>query len=321
MLIAKEDLSKYKPKSGKIIKLECDYCHCIFDITIRNRHKQHKKLAKDCCKQCSHIKQKEINQHKYWTHEEIEILKNNYPTCDSLCNIGINKSISSISNYARYLGLYKTKTLISKNARKNMNHDFFSEYNTDTAYYAGLIAGDGSISKYRHLDIAMTDKECIYGLCSYIKYTDKVRIRIPKTTNRIPSYRLSVKSEKMCDDLSKYWNINHNKSLTLLPPPINSQSRDIILSFIVGYIDADGWIYMQKDGRLNLGICGTLPFVEWIKNQLLIDNKIHRTKTKEIYKTEVHGPKAIKLYNMLKLVKTPDRMIRKWKFDFSGKDI
>jgi hypothetical protein len=58
-----EDLSRY---SKAIIKVECDYCgeeyDKIYHALITERHKR--KIKKDCCKNCKHIKIKEAHENK-----------------------------------------------------------------------------------------------------------------------------------------------------------------------------------------------------------------------------------------------------------------
>ncbi len=312
-----EDISKYSQYSHKMAKVLCDYCQKQYIVQIKARYYGSHILAKDACKDCKTKKSYEVRGLKghIWTDEEVDILKNKYQTCKNLSLIGINRSIKSIVNKAQKYGLIRDIHLANRTKGIDLNFDYFSDYNINSANIAGLIASDGNVFN-KMLRISMIDYECVNEVYKQLNYKSLPIIVIPRMINSQKTYLASLQSTKICSDLKQYWNIVPKKSLILQPPPIEHLSLDIILSFIIGLIDGDGWIYTTKRNEFKLGFCGSKPIVEFVAKYLNIKNKIY--KSQSIFAFNTQGKTSIPIYNRLKQVETPIKMYRKWKFNFDA---
>ena len=126
----------------------------------------------------------------------------------------------------------------------------------------GFIAADGSIGRgynRRQLSIAISWRD--------VRHLQKFRDLIcpDKPIRRYfkgeqSTAKLVINSPVVISDLDTIYNITSGKSLTLLPP--NITDRELILSYIVGYIDGDGNIRPQRGG---IRITATLQMAEWVK--------------------------------------------------------
>ena len=154
--------------------------------------------------------------------------------------------------------------------------DYFNTPNVDNCYWAGFIAADGCLVQGKKINdksvkicISNKDKDLLLAFKRDVRYDGEIKTK-EYSTLTIFGVR------EWHENLKKYWNITTNKTLTLVPPNLNSNS---ILSraFIRGYIDGHGGISNVKQRQsfiLRFNVCGTLPMVKWIRSNIGIDNKI-----------------------------------------------
>lgn len=202
----------------------------------------------------------------------------------------------------------------------SVNEDTFKNYDSVTAYWAGLIAADGNIFKRSlTLSAAEKDKESLNKFKDFIKAENPISCYTIQDKYR--SCQLVISSKVICDDLTRLWNITPKKSLTLQPPPI--EDVNLIDAYIVGYIDGDGSTGLYKSKRQDkicITIIGTLELCTWIKNRFetiigkSIKNvckyhpKISNVNTYRIYVSDKNARKLFLHYYNIKLPRLP----RKW---------
>lgn len=112
-----------------------------------------------------------------------------------------------------------------------VNHNAFRIITEDSAYWAGILAGDGSVSN-NIISLCMKDLEHIEKFKHFMNSLHAI-------FTRNGSYGISFTSAKACGDLKK-WGITENKSLNL---EITNQALLYNSNFLRGVVDADGCIY------------------------------------------------------------------------------
>lgn len=258
-----------------------------------------------------------------WSIEEVEFLKKVYGTMSTVeISKVLNRPVTSVQNKLKTVILNKNKqitsNIMSYAAIKFDKNEFFFENITEkSAYYAGLLAADGYITKTNNgIDITLhkQDKHILEEFAKDINYNGTIKFKRKKYV------KLFLFSKKLVQDLYTIYNITNKKSLTLIAPNLIKPSQK--LAFIKGYLDGDGCIYLTSgDNRLAIGFVGTQKMLEWIKNEFDIltpENNIANvvmapTKSgNPLFRYIITGKRAEKIYNILFKLKTP-YLIRKWK--------
>jgi hypothetical protein len=252
---------------------------------------------------------------KFWTKKEDDYLKDNYGKISSVIIAKIlgRKSRKYITKRANKLGLnFPAYERISQR-RNNINQYYFDYPNMDNSYYAGFIAGDGYIHG-NLLDITLADKdvEILYKLKSDIACDYKITTKRAENVNWSDKVSLRIYSKRITIKLFDVFNIGERKSFSLLPP--KNLTNEQALSYIIGLIDADGWIYYTKENYICFGICGTKEILIWINDILFKNYKISTNirSAGKIYKLTRTGSKAIDICKELMKVNTPHKLSRKW---------
>ena len=187
---------------------------------------------------------------------------------------------------------------VMPNGKKSINDNFFNIIDTSQkAYWLGFFYADGYVSDTRNtIDLCLkeSDKEHLEKfkkiLNSNHKISEKKNILNGK---EFYSYRISIRSKALNDDLKKHGCIN-NKSLVCTFPNVD---ENLLPDFIRGYFDGDGCIYFDKRSKrilpkINMS-CGSRKFISSlqnilndkfnIKSNLYIDRNIYSLR---IYKEE-----------------------------------
>ena len=205
--------------------------------------------------------------------------------------------------------------------RYNKISDFFENPTIRNSYWAGFIAADGNINdKINAISIKLKSTDDIIlkkfqedighdGQIYY--YTERGKHSATLRINNAKTY---------FTHLEKHWNITARKSLTLLPPNLENE---LALSYIVGYIDGDGYIGITKNNncktsKLELTILGTEKLLSWIGNTLYeYENKNLYIVSKicckgNYFRLSYISNRAYKILKLLQDVETPFRLERKW---------
>lgn len=200
------------------------------------------------------------------------------------------------------------------------DENYFSIPNINNTYWAGFWAADGCVSQdyCEILTLSNKDKEHLEKFRNDIKLSKEIRVFFRKDEKAIREYcSLTVYSKQWKEDLNKNYNITPKKTLTLQPP--NITDKYLIDAFIIGYIDGDGSIGLDKNNKIYLQIVGTKKVLEWMQNrfsEIISCNNKNMTSgciipTKKVFTFRIsHDPALILLkhFNTINVYK----MARKW---------
>lgn len=207
------------------------------------------------------------------------------------------------------------------------NENFFETPNLINCYYAGFIAADGNISKDNKVlsfGLSIKDVSILENLKSHIESNTKIRYGIIR--NKFKYCTLCISSEKICSDLYKNFNITPRKSLTLIPP--NISDKNLIDSFICGYIDGDGSIFIssnksRKRESINISMLGTKEILMWIKKRFeeilnnttgnLLHKKEHADNT---FSYKIADKKGREIFKHFYQIDVP-KLYRKWSKEYN----
>ena len=123
------------------------------------------------------------------------------------------------------------------------------------------------------------------------------------------------KASKWIDDLDKIWNIRPLKTFDLKPPPI--KNLKIVMSYLSGLIDGDGWICFGKEAVPGLSVMGTKELMTWVKQVFdyltpgYTRSNLYATSSKNIYVYSIHGVRAYLIWKMFMALDI-HRLSRKW---------
>lgn len=249
-----------------------------------------------------------------WTTEENTYLIENY---GKISSVEIAKFLGrnnrkNINKHARKLGIKFPENERISQRRHYLNLRYFDIPNIENSYYAGFIAGDGWISNdLVDITIAEKDIDILYNFKKDIACDYDVKIIEKQQEGWSNKASLRIYSKYIVSKLLNVFNIGEKKSFTLSHPNLND---DCSLSYIIGLLDADGWIYYTSDNYLQLGICGTKEILTWINFIFIKEFGISAniTPNGSIYSWKITGKRAIILGNELMKIKTPFRLPRKW---------
>jgi len=240
---------------------------------------------------------------RQWSEEEDNQIKEKYGKI-KISEFSLDRTNRAIQCRASLLGV--VGDMVTAKRIHSINERAFRGVNNESAYWAGVLASDGTIYQNR-VSLECVDKDLVEGLRSFLGYSGKIGSRTRE--GRKTSYYIKVNNINIVEDLKRIWNITSQKSKTLQPPKINK----CIKPFIIGCIDGDGWVYRNNRGRLLLGCCGTHSLMEWVSKHLDYKNKIYQnSKCKHVYKIEFSGRFAEDKLKELLTIKTPHKLKRKW---------
>lgn len=177
------------------------------------------------------------------------------------------------NNIKRKSEVFKINKL-NKIQYKKLNtpiYNYFSDIDTEQkAYYLGLIASDGSVSdrskKYKNsqntLQITLKSDDG-YVLEYFHKELNTKRVCYKNSIKNTRTFQIA--SNKICNDLSKYGIIfNKTWNMNIVNVPYK-----FISSFLLGYFDGDGSIYINKNkntiASTNISISGTESSIKSIR--------------------------------------------------------
>lgn len=205
-----------------------------------------------------------------WSSEEISKLKQlmGIMSFEKMTNQFSKRTKMSLVHKADKLGL-------SNNYHPRQyyfNEEFWKELDLINCYFGGYLAADGYIDK-RSVLLSLSTKDLSVSeeLKRVSGYTGPIKTYFRKNYKKETLKRVSTLGintvGRWITDLEKHFNIVPAKSLILKPPQLLNDL--LIFSYLIGYIDGDGWIILKKDGRPILGIVsGSYNLIYWIKNFL-----------------------------------------------------
>ena len=265
-----------------------------------------------------------LSKRKYWTKIEEQYLKDFYGILFAVeIAEDLKRTSKAIRKKARKLKLssnlkYKPR-IYKRGTIHSCEQKFFSRPNILNCYYAGFIAADGCIvdtargQKTLQIILNKKDRIVLENLKKDIKYTGVITEF--KKRNEVT---LQIKSDSICDDLYKNFNITPRKSLTLNPPKGLSKKQE--LSFLVGLIDGDGSIHIITPKNpnhkpfLGFGLAGSKDIIKWASNIFHKELKVNKNtfrRQQKIYSYQSSHRQAKLILKPLSKIKVP-KLDRKW---------
>lgn len=223
--------------------------------------------------------------------ETLELYNNYYVNGISSCKLA--EMFGHTHKY--YLNAFHKEGLEVRNNKINsrkytVNHNYFNKIDShEKAYWLGFIYADGYISstngKRFGLSLAIKDKEHLEKLKNCLESNYPVNEFEQHCGYSVGSKycRLLISSDSIYDNLLKYGVYEHKTNI-LESPNIDEQFYP---SFILGYFDGDGSIFLNKAKFpfYSINIVGTdniLTFIHnYFLNNKLVDKNINIEKRKE----------------------------------------
>ncbi len=200
--------------------------------------------------------------------------------------------------------------------------------------WAGYLAADGCISDKGRLalGIASKDRTHVEDLIRYMGFTGRIYDYVRpykdlkvKKYGKISTYAgvlhtssVQIQCPAVCVQLATHWNITPRKTHTLIPP--NLTDDRLIVAYLSGFIDGDGWIVEDKSTahtQYNIGVMGTTEMMTWVK--VTFDRLVGGTDRAALQPTEStnicdYKVSGVKVYWLAKLFLSLDvpRLERKW---------
>lgn len=215
------------------------------------------------------------------------------------------KSLYSKYNISRntlYVILERNGVKPNKNIQHIYNNDIFSNVNSESAYWLGVLFTDGCIvhvkDKGARIVLNTKDKE---HLEEFVKFLDikpsldvKTRTHIDKLNNRYYSYVVTFNNNQIANDIEGY-GYNTEKP-----------SKEIInnIDFWRGVIDGDGCISVKNERNyLSVGMCGSFnlcdSFLRFCSQHHTVNTHVNKIKNKNAWQCQINGKIAEEIVKLL----------------------
>lgn len=164
--------------------------------------------------------------------------------------------------------------LRKKTPKLKVNHNFFSEYNEFSCYWAGFILADGYVRTNKRntlvIKLKKDDNVHLENFKRDIEYIGDVKIKNNYSV-------LTISSSKIINDLKENFDITTKKSLTCF---VSEKIPLIYMKhYIRGYFDGDGSI--TKTTTETISFLGTEKTLNYIRNYFFSYCKI-KLRSKDI---------------------------------------
>lgn len=224
--------------------------------------------------------------------------------------IDLYKSGKSSMSIGKELGIsqktilaYLKKSNVEIRSRiNNVDENYFSSIDTqEKAYLLGYLFADSCVrynTTKRYYGVRLKIHEKDIHILEFMKKEMNCDNSVFKKESGTNCISLTISSKKIAEDLIKL-GCTPKKSLTLKFPKINNE---YINSFILGYFDGDGSIYLYKN-QIHFKLLGTLSFLSSISKYFEsygVLYKVEKYPSSNIYQYRVFSKKSIeKIYNIL----------------------
>lgn len=181
---------------------------------------------------------------------------------------------------------------------KTINHNAFSEYTAQSAYWAGFLAADGSIRitpkglKAVRVYLSIKDLGHLQKLKSFLRSEHKI-----STPTKYMRCSLEFVSAQIYDDLHSKYNLTPKKSMTYAFP--TQVPEEFLPHFMRGYFDGDGCLcesFINKNSLMAsymVTIIGTQDFVA--NCSMVVEPHLSRPIR---YRPSTHTNGTTKIFNL-----------------------
>ena len=201
------------------------------------------------------------NSYQIWSYEEIELLKELYPsyknTNEELCN-QFGREWCAIKSKARKLGLPSRPR-----KRYEVESDYFDIIDTDIkAYLLGFFFADGNVngSGWFKLDLSIKDIEIVELFRNEIAPDAQIK----EYSNGIVTF--SINDVYLCNSMIKYGIVTNKGDQLTWPTELPEKFS---IPFIMGYFDGDGTLCINKrSNRWQWGVLGCYDLLKGMKDRI-----------------------------------------------------
>lgn len=261
-----------------------------------------------------------IRKNIRWTKEEEELLKFHWENSDmeTLLNALPNRTYSQMMQKAQIL---KVTSKVKRKRQGSLN--FLDNLTKNSAYWWGFIMADGHLSPRGELCICLSGKDQDYlkVLANHLKCKTTLRIKSSGySEDKTEFIDLRIQDKKFQE---KWYSIlEYTNPKTYNPPKLDIfYTKDLLIYFLIGFIDGDGsiWISNQSDtchGSIALRIEVHPSWEDRFKELFSKIEEFYnikfniRTSSKGYIKAEIASRKDLE--NLSKYIDDCDYMPRKW---------
>ncbi|MBT3328303.1 MAG: hypothetical protein HN396_18930 [Gemmatimonadales bacterium] len=259
------------------------------------------------------IKQKasdlDLTPKRQWSAREITTLRANYGrlTYAEMAPLLPGRTPHSINLKCHFLGLAasgKGKGPQRRYLRQLARDDrFFDDPNPVASYWAGFLAADGCLYGPPRRVVTMTLQRRDRGVLEQLR-TD-TRFEGTIKTDSYNRVRLVVSSAgEWLRGLEHNYNLTPRKTFTLTPPTglgtVNARC------YLVGLIDGDGHMRVNRDGRMIFALVGTEEVMNWSREIFAEIEPEHprsagvfQAKGENVFRYNVSGARVVKILQTL----------------------
>lgn len=181
--------------------------------------------------------------------------------------LGISQN--TIAYRCREYGIDKSTKWVGRKRQYSLDEKYFELIDTpEKAYWVGFLAADGYVNSSKgilELGLQRQDESHIKKFAKAINTNKPIYQKDSKYNGKkYPSSLLRINSHKMVNDLNAL-GIIERKSLIYSPPTENQIDKGLIKYWILGYLDGDGSISIDKNKRYSLSFVGTMKTLSFIQ--------------------------------------------------------
>lgn len=243
----------------------------------------------------------------------VELYKQGKGTCNIAKDTDLNRW--TVLQYVKSAGLNPQR--ITRPYKNTFNIKYFSEYNKETAYWAGFIMADGNIRDkepkyYLQIGLSEKDKGHLKKFAEAINFTGTLY-----EYEKGKAVSIQVRGRWFIEDLLNKYGIVERKSLIACFP--KDLPKDLYSHFIRGYFDGDGSINSIKNK--------SSPVVSFVGCEYIIETMrdiLHDTLNLSIYNDPNHKAPlhSVKNPKVKQFAYSGDnaRKILQWLYDGSTED-
>ena len=256
---------------------------------------------------------------KPWTAQETETLISFYgqKLTAQVSELLPGRTVVAIALKANSLHLKANRKITRK--RYGINYNYFAVPNLENSYWAGFIAADGCIDNVKdrvRIKLLESDGHHLETFKDHCGSGTPIR-NSPNGPRNYAALEING-SGRWRADLEQNFCITARKTLTLQPP--SHLPRDLSLAFIIGYIDGDGCVFVEKlmkqPLRIGIQITSTREMLDWIKHWLDAlapsPRMAHVIQTGKVCSYKIVGQKTEEVLRTLLALPTP-KLDRKWR--------